>query len=136
MKYPWIILLATLIAAGCKNATSMSCIGIRSQMEGIVNVSNVCGVDFHPYPNPSEPTNSRITGAVSKAKATHCSLSRIVVSDTITITYREKDGSSHTPRVTIVGTIPGKKDYGDVEIVIRSPNEAVVTVGERVEMAQ
>jgi hypothetical protein len=122
---------AMFFLLSCHKRGEMACIAIRKESDDVEFVTKVVGLGFAPYDNPLEITNAMITGWVSRPGGTNCQWSRIVVHDQVVITIRDKSSSLHTVTATIIGKTPGKLDYGEVEIVIKSPEEAVVLVGER-----
>lgn len=126
-----IVLFTSFVLAGCFERPAMTMIEIRSESDEVKSVEEVFGIGFGPYDNPLKPTNAAIPGPVSKFRAGHGEWTRIVVHDQIAFSLQDRSGQLHTPKVTILGKVPGKKDYGQVDIVIKSPEEVVVTVGER-----
>jgi hypothetical protein len=103
---------------------------IQSRFDYVIRVNSVRGIGFAPFPDPSEPTNAYLTGAVNNKGSGHSLRGRIVVHDTATIVYRDPSGNLHHPKVKIIDLHPGQKDYGWVRIVITGPEEVLVYKGE------
>lgn len=126
-----LFVLATVVLTGCFERPAMTTITITSQCKEIAMVREVSGVGFDPYEDQTKPTNARLSGSVGRSKFSHHEWTRIVVHDQVNFSLEDRSGQLHTPKVTILGKIPGQKDYGQVDIVIKGPEEVVVTVGER-----
>ena len=125
------ILLTVVVLAGCSEKPAMTTINFRNESLEIEKVKEVLGVGFDPYDDPSKSTNALITGSFGRLGGAHHGWARIMVHNDVVFSLEDRSGQLHTPKVTILGKVPGKKDYGQVDIVIKGPEEVVVTVGER-----
>ena len=108
---------------------SLSRLEIQSKLDSKIVVTKVTGIGFSPFPDASEPTNSRICGPIGKADVSHSAPARIVIHPSAAITYRDSAGVVHNPKVRIIKTQPDQRDFGDVTIVIQEPEEVVVFAG-------
>lgn len=124
-----LLAISALITLSCESPSACM-IEIQSRFDYVVTVNSVRGIGFAPFPDPSEPTDAYVTGAVSSKRKSHSLRGRIMVHDTATIVYRDPAGNLHHPKVKIIDLHPGQKDYGRVGIVITGPEEALVYKGE------
>lgn len=126
-----VVIFGAVVLAGCFETPVMTTINFRNESVEVAKVREVLGIGFAPFDDPLKSTNALITGTFGRLGGAHNGWSRIMVHDNAIFSLEDQNGQLHSPKVTILGRIPGKKDYGQVDIVIKSPEEVVVTVGER-----